>query len=171
MALRTIVYEGEDVLLKKARPITVFDEKLATLAADMLETMHAKDGIGLAANQIGLLRRIFVMDLQDEEAPEDSPQVFINPEILEQEGSQTYLEGCLSLPGLYGYVERPAWLKLHFQDLEGVTHELEARGLAAVCIAHEIDHLNGILFRSKALGELQPLSYYQAEEQEQAERE
>ncbi|MDO5734189.1 MAG: peptide deformylase [Eubacteriales bacterium] len=160
MALRKIIEEGDPALNRVARPVTRFDERLAELAEDMLETMYENNGIGLAANQIAVLRRIFVMDIGTEEEPE--PMVFVNPEIYEREGEQEYLEGCLSIPGLYGYVKRPAKIKLRYQTVSGEEKTLAADGLKAVCIAHEIDHLDGILFRSKARDDLKPLSAFEA---------
>lgn len=160
MALRKIITDGEPALNRVAREVTKFDERLRELADDMLETMYEADGIGLAANQIAVLKRIFVMDILDEADDENTPKVFINPEITEREGEQEYLEGCLSIPGLFGYTTRPARLKLKYQDLDGVEHELEADGLRAVCICHEVDHLDGFLYKSRAHTELKPIEHY-----------
>lgn len=150
MALRTILHEGDPQLRKKARPVERFDERLALLARDMLESMHHDNGVGLAAPQVGILKRLFVMNVDDEAGD----QVIINPQIIEQEGEQEQAEGCLSLPGLYGYVRRPEKLRLRYQDLSGAVQEMTAEGLKAICICHESDHLDGILFRDKAEGEL-----------------
>ena len=150
MALRKILTDGEEILRKKSREVTVFDDRLQVLIDDMLETMYANNGIGLAAPQIGVLRRIFVMDLHDGK----DPLIAINPVIKETEGIQTYQEGCLSVPGKYGDVDRPANLTLSALDREGKPFEIKADELAAVCISHETDHLDGILFKDKVKGEL-----------------
>lgn len=155
MALRNILIEGAPGLRKKARPVTKFDDKLKSLVNDMYETMEHENGIGLAATQVAMMRRLFVMKLDDD--PEVSPEVFINPELLEQEGEQEYLEGCLSLPDLYGFVKRPARIKVKYQDLEGNEHIEEADGLRAVCMCHEMDHLDGVLFRDRAYTDLKPI--------------
>ncbi|HPX93812.1 MAG TPA: peptide deformylase [Bacillota bacterium] len=143
MALRKILVEGDPALNKRARPVSRFNDKLRVLVDDMLETMYDGDGVGLAAPQVGVLRRIFVMDLDDGEGP----RVFINPRILETDGDQEGPEGCLSLPGLFGIVKRPMTVRVQAFDTEGQSFELEAEGLAARCICHENDHLDGILFR------------------------
>ncbi len=155
MALRNILLEGAPGLRKKARPVTKFDDKLKTLVNDMFETMEHANGIGLAATQVAMMRRVFVMKIDDD--PEVEPEVFINPELLEAEGEQQYLEGCLSLPDLYGFVKRPAKIKVKYQDLEGNEHIEEAEGLRAVCMSHEMDHLDGILFRDRAFTDLKPI--------------
>lgn len=150
MALRQILKDGDETLRKVSRPVTVFDDKLQTVIDDMFETMYDGHGIGLAAPQVGLLKRLFVMDLQD-----GSGQVVaINPQITQTEGSQTGQEGCLSIPGKYGDVERPAMLVLEALDRNGQPFSLAATGLKAVCICHETDHLNGVLFRDKVKGPL-----------------
>lgn len=151
MALRNVIKEGDEVLRKNAREIKRFDERLAELASDMLETMKESNGIGLAAPQVGILKRIFVMNLEDEYAKEGD-MIIINPEIVEREGEQENVEGCLSLPGLYGRVKRPAKLRLKYNNLQGEECELEAEGLLATCICHENDHLGGTLFRDKIIG-------------------
>lgn len=143
MALRDILLEGDPALNKRARPVSRFNNKLRLLVDDMLETMYASDGVGLAAPQVGVLRRLFVMDLDDGLGP----RVFINPEILETEGDQEGPEGCLSLPGLFGIVKRPLKVKLRAMDPEGEPFEMEVEGLAARCVCHEHDHLDGLLFR------------------------
>ena len=148
MALRNILIEGDPILRKKSRPVTEWNERLKILAADMQETMKANSGVGLAAPQVGVLRRIFVMNLGTEEA-EDI--VAINPRIIEQEGAEVGEEGCLSLPGLVGNVERPQRILLEAENLAGDTFRLELTGLGAVCACHEIDHLDGILYRDKSI--------------------
>ncbi len=158
MARRTILIEGDETLRKKSRKVTSFDARLAELVADMFETMEHSNGVGLAAPQVGILRRIFVMDVGD------GPVVAINPELTAFEGEQEELEGCLSLPGLYGFVKRPEKLRLTAQDVNGETFTMDLEGLGAVCACHETDHLNGVLFRDVAEGEL-----FRPEDMEKAE--
>ncbi len=126
-----------------ALPVTAFDSQLKRLAADMLETMYEAPGIGLAATQVDVHRRLLVTDVSEER---NDPRVLVNPEILAAQGHQTYQEGCLSVPGIFADVERAGSIKVRAQDLEGVTLEFEADGLLAVCIQHEMDHLIGKLF-------------------------
>lgn len=165
MALREIVVDGDPILRKISRPIEKFDSKLATLLDDMAETMYLDNrGIGIAAVQIGILRRIFVVDVGDEHGKLE----FINPEIYEREGAQLYLEGCLSCPGKNGYVERPERIRVRAQDRNGEWFDLEAEGLLAICICHEYDHLDGILFIDKVV-ELteEQIAELEAEEEEE----
>ncbi|MBQ5967223.1 MAG: peptide deformylase [Clostridiales bacterium] len=165
MALREIVIDGDPILRKISRPVEKFDSKLATLLDDMAETMYLDNrGIGIAAVQVGILRRIFVVDVGDENGKLE----FINPEILEREGSTFYLEGCLSCPGKNGYVERPERIRVRAQNRNGEWFELEAEGLLAICICHEYDHLDGILFIDKVV-ELteEQLAELEAEEEEE----
>lgn len=152
MALRQIVLEENDeaILRKKSRPVKAFDERLQSLIDDMLQTMYKHDGIGLAAVQVGILRRLFVIDLQDG----SGPRVFINPKISQQSGKQVHTEGCLSLPGLWGEVERPEQILIEAVDRDNQPIRMEAEGMLAVCACHEYDHLEGILFRDKAIGKL-----------------
>jgi peptide deformylase len=150
MALRQILREGDETLRKTSRTVTVFDDRLQILIDDMFQTMYANNGIGLAAPQVGVLKRLFVMDLKNE----TGPVVAINPQITKAAGTQIYCEGCLSIPGQFGDVERPAEIVLEAQDRHGKPFTLEAKELMAVCICHETDHLDGILFRDKAKGEL-----------------
>ncbi len=150
MALRQILKDGDETLRKISRPVTVFDDKLQTVIDDMFETMYAGHGIGLAAPQVGLLKRLFVMDLQDG----NGQIVAINPQITQTEGTQVGQEGCLSIPGKYGDVERPAILVLEALDRNGQPFSMPATGLKAICICHETDHLDGILFRDKVKGPL-----------------
>lgn len=145
-----MLLDGDETLRKISREVTKFDDRLQTLIDDMFETMYANNGIGLAAPQVGILRRIFVMDLHDG----NDPVVAINPIITDTDGSQICQEGCLSIPGRYGDVERPASLVLKALDRNGQPFELKAEELTAVCISHETDHLDGILFRDKVKGEL-----------------
>lgn len=138
------ILEFPDPRLRRvARPVETVGERERKLAEDMLETMYEARGIGLAATQVNEGIRLVVMDLSDER---DEPRVFINPEIVEREGSQTCEEGCLSVPGEYAEVERAEKIKVRSLDLEGESRELEADGLLAVCIQHEIDHLDGKVF-------------------------
>lgn len=139
------ILEFPDPRLRKiAEPVTVFDEKLEVLIEDMLETMYKAEGIGLAATQVNVHKRLLVIDVSENR---DSPQVFINPEfeILEDELSE-YDEGCLSVPGFYETVSRPCAVKITAQDAKGETFGQVAEGILATCIQHEIDHLNGKLF-------------------------
>ena len=151
MAIRNIVKEGDRILNKVCRPVTNFDDRLATLLDDMRETMIAADGVGLAGPQVGMMRRLFVVwDTTDapEEIPEDYEYKFIdfvNPEILAvSEEEETAYEGCLSFPGHNGAVTRPVAVKVRAQDRNGEWFELEADGLLGRCIQHENDHLDGI---------------------------
>lgn len=148
MALRKVLLEGDPALRKKSRPVTEFNERLCLLVEDMKETMRAYNGAGLAAPQVGVLRRVFVMNLGGED---EEDTVAVNPRIIEQEGMVVGEEGCLSLPGLVGTVERPERVVLEAEDPEGNTWRRELTGLGAVCVCHETDHLNGILYRDKAL--------------------
>jgi peptide deformylase len=152
MALRQILKEGEETLRKTSREITRVDARLQDLIDDMFQTMYANNGVGLAAPQVGVLRRLFVMDIKDV----TGPLTLINPKITRSEGIQVGSEGCLSIPGFYGEVERPASLTIEALDREGHPFTLEVEGFAAVCVSHETDHLDGILFRDKAIGDLYP---------------
>ncbi len=147
MALRTIRVDQDPILRKKSREITRFDQRLKDLSADMLETMYDADGIGLAAPQIGILKRLIVIDLYDD----NGAGIYLNPEITHAEGEQFEIEGCLSLPGLNGRVKRPYKVAVKYQDLEGKDHQVEAEGMLARAFCHEIDHLNGILFTDMAV--------------------
>ena len=146
MALREILIVPDPRLKKECAPVEKVDDEIKTLLDDMLETMYAAPGIGLAAPQIGVMKRVVVMDVSDDkEKPE--PLKLINPEIIwESEETSVYQEGCLSIPEQYADVERPAEVGMRYMDENGETHEIEADGLLATCIQHEIDHLDGILF-------------------------
>ena len=152
MALRNIREEGDSLLLKKSRPVTDFDRRLHILLDDMRETLLNADGVGLAAPQVGVLRRlVLVMDTSKEElTPEEQIIELINPEIIKTSGSQAGPEGCLSVPGVYGLVKRPDYVKVRAQDRHGKTFEVEGTGLTARCFCHEIDHLDGHLFTELA---------------------
>ena len=143
MALLNILHFPDPRLRIKARPIAAVTETHRVLAADMLETMYAAPGIGLAATQVGVDQRLIVVDVSDDG---NQPQVFLNPEILAQEGTEVMQEGCLSVPGVYEDVERAERVRVRAMGLDGQTREFDADGLLAVCIQHEIDHLNGKLF-------------------------
>lgn len=146
--MRNVVIEGDPLLRKISRPVEEITPRILTLLDDLAETMYFEDrGIGIAAPQVGVLRRVFVVDVGDEHGKLE----FINPEITYQEGTQVYCEGCLSVPGKNANVERPAKIRVKALDRNGKEFELEAEGLLAVCICHETDHLNGILFTDKAI--------------------
>ena len=144
MALLPILEFPDPRLRKVASPVSVFDVKLEVLIDDMFETMYNSQGIGLAATQIDVHKRLLVIDVSESK---DSPLVFINPsfEIIEDELSE-YDEGCLSVPGFYETVSRPKGIKVQAQDRKGEKFEIEAEGILATCIQHEIDHLDGKLF-------------------------
>lgn len=141
MALRTIVTEGDSVLNKKCRPVTKFDDRLHMLLDDMTDTLLEAGGVGLAAPQVGVLRRVVVIDLD-----EDGILELINPEIIETSGEQDGMEGCLSVPGKWGMVKRPNIVKVRAQDRDGEWFEAEGEELIARCFCHEIDHLDGRLY-------------------------
>jgi peptide deformylase len=146
MALRDILILPDKRLRQVSDPVKKIDAGVRKLVEDMFETMYDAPGIGLAAIQVGTPKRVITMDLAKKEEPKN-PQVFINPEILwTSEEKAIYEEGCLSIPEYYGDVERPAHVKVKYLDLEGKPREIEANGLLAICLQHEIDHLNGILF-------------------------
>lgn len=132
---------------KKSREVEKFDSKLRELLDDMKETMEAANGIGLAAPQVGILKRIFVIDINDGNGCIE----FINPEIEETEGEQIFCEGCLSVPGAEGEVKRPGYVKIKAKDRNGKEFTFKGRELAAVCVSHEYDHLEGILFTDKVV--------------------
>lgn len=146
MAIRNIVKRGDDTLKKVCRPVEKFDAKLHTLLDDMLDTVVAADGAGLAAPQVGILRRVVLVI-----NGEDGFLELVNPEIIATEGEQIEAEGCLSVPGIYGTVSRPAYVKVRAQDRFGEFFEVEGEELAARAFCHEIDHLNGTLFTDKVI--------------------
>lgn len=139
--LKTIVKKGDPVLEKKCHAVTKFDDKLARLLDDMTQTLEQSGGVGLAAPQIGICRRVVVLLDGDENVIE-----LVNPEIVSSSGEQTGLEGCLSLPGYWGEVTRPMKVKVKAQDRSGNQFEVEDEGMVARCFCHEIDHLDGRLF-------------------------
>lgn len=148
MAIREIVTEGDSVLRKKCKPVSNFDEKLAMILDDMADTLKKSEGVGLAAPQVGFLRRFAVVDMS-----EDGSKIvdIINPEIIEKSGKQEELEGCLSCPNEYGITSRPKKVKVKAQDRFGKEFTIEAEDLIARAFCHEIDHLDGILFKDNAL--------------------
>lgn len=142
MAIRNIVKFGDDVLTKKCRTVENIDERTLTLLDDMVDTLYDSTGVGLAAPQVGVLKRIAVIDVGD------GLIELINPEIIKQEGNQHDLEGCLSLPDKWGYVDRPMKVTVRATDRNGDLYEIEGEGLLARAFCHEIEHLDGILFSS-----------------------
>ena len=147
MATRKILLDGDDLLRKKSKPILVFDNNLKELLKDMEETMHKNDGAGLAAPQVGILKRCFVMLDKNHK-----PVWVINPEIISSSGKNKYLlEGCLSLPNICGEVERPNEVKVIYQDVDGNKQEKTFTGFQAKTFCHENDHLDGILYKDRAI--------------------
>ena len=148
MATRNVFELGDEVLRKRAKEVKNIDRRVLELLDDMANTLYEKDGIGLAAPQVGILRRIVVIDIGD------GLIELINPVITEQEGKQQYMEGCLSYPGYFGNVERPAKVTLKALNREGLEVEYKAEGLLAVAFCHEVDHLDGKMFVDKVIGEI-----------------
>lgn len=145
MAIRNVVTEGDEILRKKCRVVTEVTDRIRETMEDMLETMHSQAGVGIAAPQVGVMRRMFIAE------PEPGRVYYmINPEILEQDGTQLSSEGCLSVPGLVGDVERPERIKIKAMDLDGEVKTYEFEGFDAVVMCHENDHLDGILYIDKA---------------------
>ena len=146
MSIRNIITEPDTILRKKSEPLHQVNNDTQKLLDDMLKTMYAAPGIGLAAVQIGVLKRIIVIDISKKEEKKN-PIFLINPEITyKSKETSIYEEGCLSLPGHFAEIERPAKCKINYIDYHGNKAELEAEGLLSTCVQHEIDHLNGILF-------------------------
>ena len=171
MALRKIVTEGDPILRKRAREVEEVNDRIRGIFDDMVETMRDADGCGLAAPQVGLLKRLIVvevpeptltdetadteedLEIEEREEGKENPMILLtlaNPEIMEAQGTQTGAEGCLSVPGYTGTVERPRWIKLRALDYSNNQVEIEAEGFLAVAISHEMDHLEGVLFTDKA---------------------
>lgn len=150
MAIRNVVKEGDDVLRKQARPVIEFNKRLHILLDDMAETMYATNGVGLAANQVGVLRRVVVIDVGE------GLIELVNPEIMEKSGNQEEVEGCLSSPGEYGITKRPMRVKVEAFDRFGNEVSYEGEGLLARAFCHEIDHLDGILFKDNVIRMLSP---------------
>ena len=145
MAIRSVVQVGDDVLRQKCNPVEVFDERLHALLEDMRETVKKEQGAGLAAPQVGILRRLAVVDV------EEGYFEFINPVIIAQKGEQSGWEGCLSVRGKQGIVSRPMKVKVAYQDRFGEKRTLQAKGFFARAICHELDHLDGVLYIDKAV--------------------
>ena len=146
MAQRKIIIEPDIILRKKSETLEKVDNELRGLMDDMLETMYAAPGIGLAAVQVGILKRLIVIDISKDKEKKN-PLFLINPEIVSKSNKTSiYEEGCLSLPGYFAEIERPAECKIEYLDYEGKKSEMDANGLLSTCIQHEVDHLNGVLF-------------------------
>lgn len=146
MAIRPLVILPDPLLKQTSEPVVTIDAELKTLIADMFDTMYDAPGIGLAAIQVGVAKRVVTMDLAGKDE-EKAPMVFINPEIVwSSEEKKPWNEGCLSIPEYYEDVERPDRVRVQFNDMDGKGRVMEADGLMAVCLQHEIDHLNGVLF-------------------------
>ena len=146
MSIRQIVIEPDPILRKKSESLEKVDDEVRKLLDDMLETMYAAPGIGLAAVQVGILKRIIVIDISKDKEKK-TPLFLVNPEIISRsKKTSVYEEGCLSLPGHFAEIERPAECQVKFIDYDGKEKELVADGLLATCIQHEVDHLNGVLF-------------------------
>ncbi len=181
MSIRRIYETPDPVLRQTSKPVETFDDELRTLVADMFETMYDAPGIGLAAVQVGEPIRLLVIDLQEPENPEDAgspivrqPRVFINPEVLWHSGTEVpYTEGCLSVPEQYAEVMRPDKVRARWRDENGESFEEQIEGLLAVCLQHEMDHLNGVLFidhlsRLKRDMVLKKLAKWRKEQQKKA---
>lgn len=158
MAIREIRISGDEILTKKCKPVTKMTMRTQILIGDMLDTMYEHFGVGLAAPQVGILKRVVVIDIGE------GPIVMLNPEIIETSGEQTGEEGCLSLPGKYGIVTRPEHVKVRFlnEDMEEV--EMEGEGLLARAFCHEIDHLEGQMYMDKTIDGVHDVMYDDAEE-------
>ena len=146
MAIRNIVKKGDEILSKKSKQVTAFDDRLHMLLDDMRDTLKQANGLGLAAVQVGVLKRLFIMDLQENGGIVE----VINPQIIKQEGEQQGHEGCLSLPGYVGDLVRPMKVVVRAQDRHGNEFDIEGQEVVARCLCHEYDHLDGILYSEKA---------------------
>ncbi|MDO5134441.1 MAG: peptide deformylase [Eubacteriales bacterium] len=160
MALRTIRTEGDPVLEKKCRPVEEITPRIRELVTDMLETMYDASGVGLAAPQVGILKRVVVIDVGE------GPLILINPEICESSGEQVGDEGCLSVPGMAGQVTRPDHVRVKARDLDMNEVEYEGEGLLARAFCHEIDHLDGLMYTRLVEGELHRVTYDDYEDEE-----
>ncbi len=147
MAIRRVRLETDEILRKKCRAVEVIDDKIKELVQDMIETMHSQDGVGLAAPQVGILKRVVVIDLYDD----NGPYVLINPEIIKEKGEQEVEEGCLSFPNKFAKIIRPAEVIVKALDIDGKEYKIKGKGLLAQAISHELDHLSGILFIDKII--------------------
>ena len=161
MALRQVREIGDEVLNKVSKPVTVVSPRTLTLIEDMLDTMYETNGVGLAAPQVGVLKRIVVIDVGE------GPLILINPEIIETSGEQTGDEGCLSVPGKVGQVTRPNYVKVKAQDVDMNEVIYEGEELLARAFCHEIDHLDGHLYVEKVEGELHDVTYEEFEKEEE----
>ncbi len=148
MAIRTIREEGDEILKKVSKPVEEVDDKIRTLAKDMIETMHKYNGVGLAAVQVGILKRVLVIHTDYEK---EEPIILINPEIIKQKGAQTVEEGCLSFPNKFAKIVRPEEIVVEGLDENGNKIKITGKGLLAQALSHEIDHLNGEVFIDKIL--------------------
>lgn len=146
MAIREIRLENDEILRKKSKKVEKIDEKIKEIVSDMIQTMYSNDGIGIAAVQIGILKRVIVYDISEKQ---DSPIVLINPQMLKSKGEIVCEEGCLSSPGKFGLVTRADKIEVEGLDINGKTIRIKAKGLESVVLSHEIDHLDGILFIDK----------------------
>ncbi|MEE1057080.1 MAG: peptide deformylase [Acutalibacteraceae bacterium] len=152
MAIRNIVKEGDDVLKKKCHYVTKFDDRLAMLIDDMKETLAQANGVGLAAPQVGVLRRVVVISI-----PEENVELeLVNPEIIQQSGNQEEVEGCLSCPNQWGVTKRPMFVTVKAFDRNGKEFTVKGEGLVARCFCHELDHLDGILFKERTIKMIDP---------------
>lgn len=147
MAIREVREEGDEILRKKSKEVEIVDDRIRTLVEDMIETMHKYNGVGLAAVQVGVLKRVIVIDTYEK----DEQFVLINPEIIKQKGEQEVEEGCLSFPNKFGRIKRPSEVTVVALDENGNEFKLTAKGLLAQAICHEVDHLNGELFVDKII--------------------
>lgn len=160
MAIRNIVKDGDPILKKKCRPVEKFDKKLAILLDDMAETMHQANGVGLAAPQVGMLRRVVVIDVGE------GVIELVNPKIVAYSGEQEGVEGCLSFPGEWGLAKRPNYVKVRAQDRNGEEFEIDGEELLARAFCHEIDHLNGVVFKDVADRMLTPAEIEEMEKKD-----
>lgn len=160
MAIRNLRYDGDEILKKKSREVEVIDDKLQVLIDDMIETMHKYNGVGLAAVQVGILKRVIVIDLYDDKGP----MVLINPVIIKTKGEQEVDEGCLSFPNQFAKVKRPAEVVAEYTDRDGKRMKVKAKELLAQAICHEVDHLNGEVFMDKIIPGT--LEYIEPEQEE-----
>lgn len=161
MAIRNIVKRGDLLLQKKSRVVDRFDERLHTLIDDMIETMHLSEGVGIAAPQVGVLRRVVIIEPDPE-----TTMALVNPEILERSGSAEGTEGCLSVPDVWGVVLRPEHVLVKAQDRDGNEFRFSADGFAARIVCHELDHLDGILFTDKVIRYVEPDDGEEEDEEE-----
>ena len=145
MAIRNLRYDGDEILRKRSKEIEKIDEKIVELAQDMMDTMHKWNGLGLSAVQVGVLKRLVVMDMYED----GEKYILINPKKKKKKGTQECDEGCLSFPNQYGKVDRPLEVTVEALDINGKKVRIKAKGLLAECISHELDHLEGILFTDK----------------------